>query len=48
MFVTASAFAQTPGKKPNIVVVVGDDLGIWDIAPTRTGYLLHSHYAARR
>jgi len=33
------ALAQTPGKQPNIVVVMGDDIGIWNIGAYHRGMM---------
>ncbi|RDL51160.1 Arylsulfatase [Ensifer sp. M14] len=34
-----SAMAQTAGKKPNIVVIMGDDVGIWNIGAYNRGMM---------
>jgi arylsulfatase A-like enzyme len=33
------AFAQTAGKQPNIVVIMGDDIGIWNIGAYHRGLM---------
>ena len=33
------ALAQTPGKQPNIVVIMGDDIGIWNIGAYHRGMM---------
>jgi arylsulfatase A-like enzyme len=38
-FVTAPALAQSPPKKPNIVVIMGDDVGIWNISTYHRGMM---------
>jgi arylsulfatase len=35
----ASAFAQAGGKKPNIVVIMGDDIGMWNIGAYNRGMM---------
>jgi arylsulfatase A-like enzyme len=39
MFATAPAFAQTAGKQPNIVVIMGDDIGMWNIGAYHRGLM---------
>ena len=39
MFAAAPVLAQTPGKQPNIVVIMGDDIGIWNIGAYHRGMM---------
>src|SRR3954452_25376419 len=39
LFVVASATAQSPAKKPNIVVIMGDDVGMWNISAYHRGMM---------
>ena len=39
LFAMSPAFAQTPGKKPNIVVIMGDDVGMWNISAYHRGMM---------
>src|SRR4249919_3161463 len=39
MFTFAPALAQTPGKQPNIVVIMGDDIGMWNIGAYHRGMM---------
>src|SRR5580698_2170384 len=34
-----SAGAQTPGKQPNILVIMGDDVGMWNISAYHRGMM---------
>jgi arylsulfatase A-like enzyme len=36
---SASAFAQAPAKKPNILVIWGDDIGYWNISAYNQGMM---------
>jgi arylsulfatase A-like enzyme len=36
---TAPALAQTPGKRPNIVVIMADDVGTWNISAFHRGMM---------
>ncbi len=38
----ASALAQAGGKKPNIVVIMGDDVGMWNIGAYGRGLMAGS------
>ena len=37
--VTATAFGQAAGKKPNIVFIMGDDVGMWNIGAYHRGMM---------
>jgi arylsulfatase A-like enzyme len=39
MFAATLAVAQTPGKQPNIVVIMGDDIGMWNIGAYHRGMM---------
>jgi arylsulfatase A-like enzyme len=39
LFAASPALAQTPGKKPNIVVIMGDDVGLWNISAYHRGMM---------
>ena len=39
MLLPAFAFAQSGGKKPNIVVIMGDDIGMWNIGAYHRGMM---------
>jgi arylsulfatase A-like enzyme len=39
MFLPTSLFAQAGGKKPNILVIMGDDIGIWNIGAYHRGMM---------
>jgi len=36
---SGAASAQTPAKKPNIVVIMADDVGIWNISAYHRGMM---------
>ncbi len=36
---SGAAFAQAPAKKPNIVVIMADDVGIWNISADHRGMM---------
>ena len=37
--VTTPAFAQAPARQPNIVVIMGDDIGMWNIGAYHRGMM---------
>jgi arylsulfatase A-like enzyme len=39
LFVVSPALAQAAGKKPNIVVIMGDDVGLWNISAYHRGMM---------
>ena len=39
LFAAAPTLAQTPDKKPNIVVIMGDDIGMWNIGAYHRGMM---------
>ena len=39
MFAATLAVAQTPGKQPNIIVIMGDDIGMWNIGAYHRGMM---------
>jgi len=39
MIATAPALAQAPSKQPNIVVIMGDDIGMWNIGAYHRGMM---------
>ena len=39
LFVASLAFAPAPAGKPNIVVIMGDDIGIWNIGAYHRGMM---------
>jgi arylsulfatase A-like enzyme len=39
LFAASPVFAQTPGKKPNILVIMADDVGMWNISAYHRGML---------
>src|SRR5437016_6941370 len=39
LFAVSPAFAQTPGRRPNIVVIMGDDVGMWNISAYHRGMM---------
>jgi arylsulfatase A-like enzyme len=39
MFPAAAPLAQAPAKKPNIVVIMGDDVGMWNISAYHRGMM---------
>ena len=41
-FTSAPAAAQTAGKKPNILVIMGDDIGLWNISAYHRGIIGYS------
>ena len=38
-FAASPAFAQAPAKQPNIVVIMGDDIGMWNIGAYHRGMM---------
>jgi Sulfatase len=39
MMGAAPALAQTPAKKPNIVMIMGDDVGMWNLSAYHHGMM---------
>ena len=39
MVAAMPVFAQAPAKQPNIVVIMGDDIGIWNIGAYHRGMM---------
>src|SRR5229473_2332306 len=39
LFAMLPVFAQVPGKKPNILVIMGDDVGMWNISAYHRGMM---------
>ena len=41
-----SAAAQTPSKQPNILVIVGDDVGMWNLSAYHRGMMAGPNQAS--
>ncbi len=39
LITAACASAQTPAKKPNILVIMGDDIGYWNVSANNQGMM---------
>jgi hypothetical protein len=39
LLLATPALAQTPAKQPNIVVIMGDDIGMWNIGAYHRGLM---------
>ncbi len=39
LFIALPAFAQTPGKPPNILVIMADDVGMWNLSAYHRGMM---------